>query len=182
MVENPLAMQETWVQSLSREDPLEKEVATHCSILAWRIPWAEEPGGLHTGQGLAEPDMTERLTRLGNCTVQVSPCRLPGNRGGPPWGCRNTPVRSSAYGSPRGPVSRGPKSSRSCGKEFRSPFTHPVETLPATDPGSIPGSGRFPGEGHGNPLQYSCLETSMDSGARWAIVRGVAKSWTRLSN
>ena len=121
MVENPLAMQETWVQSLSREDPLEKEVATHCSILAWRIPWAEEPGGLHTGQGLAEPDMTERLTRLGNCTVQVSPCRLPGNRGGPPWGCRNTPVRSSAYGSPPGPVSRGPKSSKSCGKEFPSP-------------------------------------------------------------
>ena len=48
--------------------------------------------------------------------------------------------------------------------------------------GSIPGSGRFPGEGHGYPLQYSCLETSMDSGARWAIGRGVAKSWTRLSN
>ena len=66
MVENPLAMQGTWVQSLSREDPLEKGVATHCSILAWRIPWAEEPGGLHPGQGLAEPDTTERLTRLGN--------------------------------------------------------------------------------------------------------------------
>ena len=61
-------------------------------------------------------------------------------------------MRSSAYGSPPGPVSRGPKSSKSCGKEFRSPFTHPVDTLPATDPGSIPGSGRFPGEGHGNPL------------------------------
>ena len=40
------AMQETWVQSLGREDPLEKEMATHSSILAWRIPWTEESGGL----------------------------------------------------------------------------------------------------------------------------------------
>ena len=40
------AMQETWVQSLGQEDPLEKEMATHSSILAWRIPWTEEPGGL----------------------------------------------------------------------------------------------------------------------------------------
>ena len=40
------AMQETWVQSLGWEDPLEKEIATHSSILAWRIPWTEEPGGL----------------------------------------------------------------------------------------------------------------------------------------
>ena len=39
-------MWETWVQSLGREDPLEKEMATHSSILAWRIPWMEEPGGL----------------------------------------------------------------------------------------------------------------------------------------
>ena len=38
-------MQETWVQSLAWEDPLEKEMATHCSILAWEIPWTEEPGG-----------------------------------------------------------------------------------------------------------------------------------------
>ena len=44
------AMWETWVQSLGWEDPLEKEIATHSSILAWRIPWTEEPGGLqYTG-------------------------------------------------------------------------------------------------------------------------------------
>ena len=41
-------MQETWVQSLSREDPLDKEMATHSSILAWKIPWTEEPGGLYS--------------------------------------------------------------------------------------------------------------------------------------
>ena len=40
-----LPMQETWVQSLGWEDPLEKEMATHSSILAWEIPWTEEPGG-----------------------------------------------------------------------------------------------------------------------------------------
>ena len=42
------AMQETWVQSRGREDPLEKEIAIHSSILAWRIPWTEEPGGLQS--------------------------------------------------------------------------------------------------------------------------------------
>ena len=52
----------------------------------------------------------------------------------------------------------------------------------AGDPGSIPGSGRSPGEGNGNPLQYSCLENPMDGGARWAAVHGVAKSRTRLSD
>ena len=46
MVKNPLAMQGTRVQSLGQEDPLEKGMATHSSILAWEIPWTEEPGGL----------------------------------------------------------------------------------------------------------------------------------------
>ena len=46
MIKNLPAIQETWVQSLGWEDPLEKEMATHSSILAWRIPWTEEPGGL----------------------------------------------------------------------------------------------------------------------------------------
>ena len=53
------AMRETWVRFLGLEDPLEKEMATHSSILAWEIPWTEEPGGLQStgsqgvGQGLA---------------------------------------------------------------------------------------------------------------------------------
>ena len=60
------------------------------------------------------------------------------------------------------------------------------KTLPANagderDLGLIPGSGRTPGEGHGNPLQYSCLENSMDRGAWQATVHGLTKSWTRLS-
>ena len=56
MVKNLPAMQETWVQSLGLEDPLEKRMAIHSSILAWRIPWTE-PGGLQS-MGLKELDTT----------------------------------------------------------------------------------------------------------------------------
>ena len=59
ILKNPPAMQETWeiqFQSLGWEDPLEKEMATHSSILAWRIPWTEEPGGL----------WSNRLQRIGH--------------------------------------------------------------------------------------------------------------------
>ena len=62
-VKNLPTMQETWVQSLGQEDPLEKEMATHSVILSWRILWTEEPGGLHP-KGPKELDMTERLTFL----------------------------------------------------------------------------------------------------------------------
>ena len=48
MVKTLPATQETWVRSLSQKDPLEKGMATHSSILAWRIPWTEEPGGLQS--------------------------------------------------------------------------------------------------------------------------------------
>ena len=50
-------VQDTWVPSLGREDPLEKEIATYYSILAWKISWSEEPGGLQS-MGLQELDMT----------------------------------------------------------------------------------------------------------------------------
>ena len=52
----------------------------------------------------------------------------------------------------------------------------------AEDLGSFPGLERSPGEQNGKPLQYSCLENSMDRGAWWATIHGVAKSWTRLSH
>ena len=64
------AVQETQVQSLGREDPLKKEMATHSSIIAWRMPWTEEPGGLWS-MGLQESDTTERLNRHHH---QVSQC------------------------------------------------------------------------------------------------------------
>ena len=52
------AMRETWVRSLGLEDPLEKEMGTHSSILAWRIPWKEELGGLYSPRGRKESDTT----------------------------------------------------------------------------------------------------------------------------
>ena len=57
MVKNLPAMQETWVQSLGREDPLEKGMATHSSILTWEIPWTEDPG--YSPWGHKELDTTE---------------------------------------------------------------------------------------------------------------------------
>ena len=62
MVKTLTAMQETWVQYLGQEDPLEKSMATHSSILAWRIPWTEEPSGLYSPWGLKELDMAEQLS------------------------------------------------------------------------------------------------------------------------
>ena len=58
MVKNVPAMLETWVQSLGRKDPLEKGMTTYSSILAWRIPWIKEPGGLQS-MGSQESDTTE---------------------------------------------------------------------------------------------------------------------------
>ena len=58
----------------------------------------------------------------------------------------------------------------------------PTSAEDARDVGLIPGSGRSPGEGNGNPLQNSCLENPMDRGAWWATVHGVAKGWTQLND
>ena len=121
MVKHLPAMQETRVQALGWEDLLEKEMATHSSTLAWRIPQSEEPGRLQS-TGRKESDTTERVL----------------------------------MGFPGGSV---------------------VKNLPAIagDMGLIPGSGRSPGEGNGNPLHYSCLGNLIDRGAWKAIVHGVAK-------
>ena len=73
MVKNPSAIQETQetqVQSLGQEDPLEEEMTTHSSSLAWRIPWTEEPGGLYSSWGCKESDTTKlsKHTALLHCT------------------------------------------------------------------------------------------------------------------
>ena len=86
MVKNSPAMQETWVQSLGLEDPLEKKMATHSSILVQRIPWTEEPGSLKS----MGSKMTERLAhssrrylsrrryyRKGPQDLDPSPCHSP---------------------------------------------------------------------------------------------------------
>ena len=64
MVKNLPTMWETQVQSLGQEDTLEKEMATHFSILAWEIQQTEKPGGLYSSRGWKESDTTERITLL----------------------------------------------------------------------------------------------------------------------
>ena len=71
MVKNPPAMQETQVQSLGWEDPLEKEMPTHSNILAWRIPWREEPGRLYIVHGVAKSQ-----TRLNNTHLHLNGAQI----------------------------------------------------------------------------------------------------------
>ena len=66
-VKNPPAMRETWVQSLGWEDPLKEGMATHSSILAWKIPWTEEPGGLQSmapSRGSSQPRDQTQVSRI----------------------------------------------------------------------------------------------------------------------
>ena len=69
-----------------------------------------------------------------------------------------------------------------CFQDFPGGSDGKASAYNAGDSGSIPGSGRSPGERNGNPLQFSCLENSMDREAQWATVHEVTKSQTRLSN
>ena len=77
MVKNPPATWETRVRSLSWEDPLDKKMTTYSSILAWRILWIEEPGGLQSWGG-KELDETERLTHTSGCWLQCAHLKLVG--------------------------------------------------------------------------------------------------------
>ena len=58
-----LAMRETWAQELRWEDPLKKGIATHSSVLAWRIPWTEEPGRLHTAMGFQRTKLSKSFLK-----------------------------------------------------------------------------------------------------------------------
>ena len=69
-LKNPPAMWETWVQSLGWEDPLEKGISYPLNILAWRIPWIEESGRLHTVHGVTESDTAERLPLIPQSEAQ----------------------------------------------------------------------------------------------------------------
>ena len=133
-------MQETWVQSLGREDPLEKEMATHSSTLAWKIPWMEETLG-YSSWGHKESDTTKQFHfHLG----RNHPGLIPGSRRSDGEGIGYPLQYSWAWSS--------------TGKE---------SVCSVGDLGSIPGLGRSPGEGKGYPLQYSGLENSMNSTSPW---------------
>ena len=142
------AMRETWVRSLGREDPLEKEMATHSSTNAWKIPWTEEACRLQsTGSQRVWHDWATSLHFISlhqDKKIQITKI-----------------MKERSF--PGGSVGR-------------------ESTCNAGDPSSTPGWGRSPGEGNGNPLQYSCLKNPKDRGAWWAMVHRVAKSQTQLSN
>ena len=79
MVKNSPAMQETWIRSPGQEDPLEKEIATHSSILGWKIPWMEKPGGLQfiTSSTGTEAEELERSTRREDPGLHLKPSPCP---------------------------------------------------------------------------------------------------------
>ena len=66
-------MQETRLQSLRREDPLEEDVANRCSILTWRIPWTEEPGGLQSMRSQSQTRLSDKTTTASQNKLQIPP-------------------------------------------------------------------------------------------------------------
>ena len=153
----------TQVWSLGREDPLEKEMATHSGILAWRIPWTKEWWATvhcHKELGTTEETCMQHM-RIKLLLV------------GPPAG-----------GSRR----KGSKPSQQLWNHPKEAFTFPTykcfpggsagkeSACDVGDAGSIPGSGRSPGEENGNLLKCSYLGNSMDIGAWRATVYRVQKS------
>ena len=113
-------------------------MATHSSVLAWRIPGTGEPGGL--------PSM--ELHRVGHDWSDLAAAEVTN------WASLVAQL-------------------------VQNPTANAGD---ARDVDSIIGSGRSPGVGNGNPLQYSCLENPMDRGSSWYTVCGIAKSWTQLSD
>ena len=134
-----------WVWSLAREDPLEEHMAPHSSILAWRIPWAEEPGRLQS-MGLQRVGH-DWATSISIIYLSIFPY-----------------IYIAIWASKVALVVKN----------------LPVNAGDIRDVDLIPGLGKSPGGGHGNPLQYSCLKNPMDRGAWQTTVHGVTKSWTWL--
>ena len=163
-VKNLTALQETWVWSLGQGDPLEKGMTTHSSILAWKSPWTEEPGGLQSMVSQRVEDDWVTNTTL----VEIPHILMIPNYQENTLGFLDKVKLHLLLlkGFPGGSV---------------------VKNLPANaedegDWGSISGSGKCPGGGNGNLLQYSCLGNPMDRRAWRATVHGVTKSQTRLSD
>ena len=128
-------MQETWVRSLGREDPLEKEMATYFSTLAWKIPRMEEPGRLQS-MGFSRQEYWSGLL-----------CPSSGDLPNPRTESTSQALAGGFFTT------------------FLVAQTVKASAYNSGDLGLIPGLGRSPGEGNGNLLQYSCLENPMDGEA-----------------
>ena len=160
---------------------MEKAMATHSSTLAWKIPWTEEPGKLQSvGSRRVGHDWETSLSHIGNGNGNPLQCScLENPRDGGAWWAAVFGVTQSQTQLKR--LSSSSSSSIDISGASQVALVVRNPSASARDMSSIPGSGRSPREGSGNPLQYSCLVNPMDRGAWWAIVHEVAKSWTRLS-
>ena len=151
-------------------------MAPHSSTLAWKIPWLEEPGRLQSMGSL----MTEQLhfhfslacIGKGNGNPLQCSCLENPRDGGAWW--------AAVYGVAQSWTRLKRLSSSGNKIIIGLPrwFSGKESACQAGDMGSIPGSGRFSGEGNCNPLQYSCLRNPMDKGAWQPIVHEVSKSQT----
>ena len=162
----------------------EKAMAPHSSTLALQIPWMEEAGRMQSmGSLTVEHDWASSLSLScigeGNGNPLQYPCLANPVDGGAWW--------AAVYGVAQSRTQLKQLSSSSSSIQYLDfQGGTVVKNLPANaggarDASSIPGSGRSPGSGNGNPLQYSWLENSMDRGAWQAVVHGVANSQTKLN-
>ena len=152
MVKNLPVMQETWVWSLGWEDPLEKGMATYLVFLPGKSSWTEELGGLQSLE----------FQRVGHdwANLYIYILRL----------YIYIYICICIYRQ------------REKERDFSGGSDGKASAYNLGDWDSIPGLGKSPGEGNGNPLQSLSLENPMDGGAWWATVHGVGKSQTRLSD
>ena len=143
-------------------------MAPHSSTLAWKISWMGEPGGLQS-MGSLRVRQTERL----HFQFSLS-CIGEGNGNPLQYSCLENPRDGGAWWA----AIYGVAQSRTRLKQLTSDKELPANAGDVRDLDSIPGSARSPGGGHGNPLQYSCLENPMDRGAWQATVHRVTTSQT----
>ena len=154
-VKNLPAMRMTLVRTLGQEDPLEKEMATHSNILAWRIPWTEDPGGLQSmgSQRVAHNWLANTFTLslyLYRIIIHSNLLFF--------WFVSPSLQRRSLVGC-------SPWGHWGSDTTERLHFHFSLSSF---------------GEGNGNPLQCSCVENPRDGEAWWAAVYGVVQSWTWL--
>ena len=153
-------------------------MAPHSSTFAWKIPWTEEPGGLQSmGSRRVRHDWATSLSTFHFHALEkemathssVLAWRIPGTA---------EPGGLPSMGSHRVRHDWRDLAAAAAGNMvfiiFPGGLDSKESTCNAGDPGSIRGLGRSPGEGNGNPLQYSCLGNPMERGAWWATVHKVA--------